>query len=160
MKANFDVETYKAKFNGGAKSFLFYIHFNFPGYANAAIAASQGAKQFLIVSALGADIRSKIFYNRVKGEVEQAVAELPFKTVHIFRPSILLGDRRESRPGERFGIVLMKMFAFLMIGSWRKYRPIKAEMVAEAMVAAAKANRVGPNIYESDAIRRMGSLNS
>jgi len=126
----------------------------------AEIAVSQDATQFLIVTSIGADPRSRIFYNRVKGDVEWAVIELSFTTTHIFRPSILLGDRRESRQGEKLGIVVMKMLSLFMIGPWRKYHPIKAVTVAEAMVAAAKSYRVGVNIYESDAIQRMVGLNS
>jgi uncharacterized protein YbjT (DUF2867 family) len=122
----------------------------------AELAIANGAEQLLIVTALGADPNSRIFYNRVKGEIEQAISKIPFRAIHIFRPSILVGNRRESRPGERIGIAAMKFFSFLMVGSWRKYRPIRAELVARAMIAAAKMSRYGISIYESDEIMRMG----
>jgi uncharacterized protein YbjT (DUF2867 family) len=125
----------------------------------AELAAAQGAEQFLMVTALGADPNSRIFYSRVKGETEQAISRLPFRAIHIFRPSILIGDRRESRPGERIGIAAMKFFSFLMVGSWRKYRPIRAELVARAMIAAAKMNHPSVNIHESDVIREVAGFN-
>ena len=121
----------------------------------AELALARGAEQFLIITALGADTHSRIFYNRIKGKIEQAVRELPFRAIHIFRPSILVGDRREARPGEKVGVAVMKLFSFLMIGAWRKYRPIRAELVARAMVAAAKTNHPSVNIHESDIIHRM-----
>jgi len=121
----------------------------------AELAAAHGAEQFLMVTALGADPNSRIFYNKVKGEIEQSISKLPFRAIHIFRPSILVGDRRESRPGERIGIAAMKFFSFLMVGSWRKYRPIRAELVARAMIAAAKMNHPSVNIHESDVIHQV-----
>jgi uncharacterized protein YbjT (DUF2867 family) len=124
----------------------------------AELAAAHGAEQFLMVTALGADPNSRIFYNRVKGEIEQSISKLPFRAIHFFRPSILVGERRESRPGERIGIAAMKFFSFLMVGSWRKYRPIQAELVAKAMIAAAKMNHPSVNIHESDAIYQVAGL--
>ncbi len=121
----------------------------------AALAFENGAKQCLTVSALGANVNSRIFYNRVKGEVEQAVAKLPFDAVHIFRPSFLLGERKESRPGEKIGIALMKSLSFMLVSSIRKYRAIHAQAVAKAMVAVAKQRRTGVNIYESDHIQQL-----
>jgi uncharacterized protein YbjT (DUF2867 family) len=124
----------------------------------AELAADHGANQFLIVTALGADPNSTIFYSRIKGEIEQAVSKLPFRCVHIFRPSILVGERREFRLGESMGIALMRFFSFLMVGSWRKYSPIRAEVVAKAMIAAAKTNHPSVSIYESDVMHQMAGL--
>ncbi len=94
-----------------------------------------GASKFLYVSALGADQLSSIFYNRVKGEVEEDLKVIPFKYLGIFRPSILLGDRKESRLGEDVGKVLARVITFL--GLFRKYKPIYDHKVAKAMVHQA-----------------------
>lgn len=122
--------------------------------ALAAQSLEHGARQFLLVSSLGANPGSTFFYNRVKGETETAVAALPFEGRQIFRPSVLLGDRAENRPGERAGITALKGAAFMLIGPLRKYRPVAAATVAEAMVRVALRAPRGVNIYESNDIER------
>ena len=114
-----------------------------------------GAKQFMLVSSVGADPKSKNFYLRTKGELEQALRRLPFKTFHIFKPSFLMGPREESRFGESVAIPLAKVFQFLLIGALRRYRPIPAQTVGRAMVAAAKADREGAFAWEFDEINRL-----
>ena len=114
-----------------------------------------GAKQFMLVSSVGADPKSKNFYLRTKGELEQALRRLPFKTQHIFRPSFLTGPREESRFGESVAMPLAKIFQFLLIGGLRKYRSIAAQTVGRAMVAAAKADKEGAFIWEFDEITRL-----
>lgn len=122
----------------------------------ASLALGRGAKQFLLVSSLGANAKSGIFYSRVKGETEAAITALLFEGRHVFRPSILLGEREESRPGERAGIVLMRGASFAMLGPLRKYRPIAAATVGRAMVRVALQAARGVHIYESDAIEQLG----
>ena len=107
------------------------------------------AAQFLVVSALGADAGSRLFYNRVKGEMEQAVQALPFTAVHIFQPSLLLGDRPEVRFGEKAAEVFMKLFEFIFKGPLRKYRAIPAKAVAKAMLEAAKQDGGGVQRHPS-----------
>jgi uncharacterized protein YbjT (DUF2867 family) len=124
----------------------------------ASLALGAGAKQFLLVSALGASPKSRIFYNRVKGETETAVAALPFVARQMFRPSILLGERRERRTAESLGARVMQGTAFAMVGPLRKYRPIAAATVAEAMVRVALRGPRGVNVYESDEIERLGYI--
>ena len=119
-------------------------------------ALGRGAKQFLLVSSLGANPKSPVFYSRVKGETEAAIAALPFEGRHIFRPSILLGERAEVRTGEQAGIAVMRGMSFAMLGPLRKYRPIAAATVARAMVRVALQAPRGVNIYQSDAIERLG----
>ncbi len=123
----------------------------------AALASKNGVKQFLLVSSLGANPRSRAFYSRVKGEVEEAVSKLPFRGVHIFRPSFLLGEREERRRGERVAIMLVKLLQPLMIAGWKRLRPIHARTVAAAMVRVAGMNKQGVNIFESDQIQILGS---
>ncbi|PKL37428.1 MAG: oxidoreductase [Spirochaetae bacterium HGW-Spirochaetae-1] len=119
----------------------------------ARLGSRMGARQFLVVTALGADARSKIFYNRVKGEVERDVSSLPFGSVHIFRPSLLLGDRGEKRPGEAAGTVLYGIFSFIFSGPLRKYRAIQAATVARAMISAAGEGLSGVNIHDSQSMQ-------
>lgn len=106
--------------------------------ASARLARRAGVHTFVVVTALGADARSSVFYNRVKGEVEQALAELGFAHLIVLRPSILDGDRDESRPGEVLGLVVMRAFAPLMLGPLRRYRPSRAVDVAAACMTAAR----------------------
>ncbi|MGH7674342.1 MAG: NAD(P)H-binding protein [Gemmatimonadales bacterium] len=122
----------------------------------ARLALQHRAKQFLLVSTLGADPRSRVFYNRVKGETEEAVRKLSFEGVHIFRPSLLLGVRREIRPAERLGQLLGAALAFAFVGPLARYRPIAARTVAAAMIRVAKQAGRGVHVYESDRIRQLG----
>ena len=123
------------------------------------LAKAAGAGTFLMVSALGADPKSAVFYNRVKGEVEQAIAAIGLPAAYFFRPSLLLGPRAENRPREKIGIAVGKAIAPLMIGGLRKYRPIHADAVARAMVYVANRN-VPAGVIESDAIAQLASLES
>ena len=107
-----------------------------------------GARHFLLVSALGADPASRVFYNRVKGETEADVRALGYRSLTLARPSLLLGDRKERRLGEE----IAKRFGFLMPG---KLRPVQAADVASALLDAAREDRPGVRIIESDEIRRM-----
>lgn len=95
----------------------------------------QGATKFLYVSALGADPRSSMFYNKVKGEVEEDLKLIPFDYLGIFQPSILLGNRRKTRLGEEIGKMAMQAVTFL--GIFKKYKPIYDHQVAKAMLQAA-----------------------
>jgi uncharacterized protein YbjT (DUF2867 family) len=118
----------------------------------AVLSNENGSRQFLLISSLGADAHSRIFYNRVKGEVEQAVSKLPFEAVKIFRPLLLLGERAESRGGEKAGVVLMKVLSIILIGNLKKYRAIEAQTVAKGMIRTAKEQRQGFEVIESDQI--------
>jgi len=114
-----------------------------------------GAEQFILVSSVGADSKSKNFYLRTKGELEDALKSLPFKAVRVLRPSLLLGDRAESRPLESVGISIGRLLQFLFVGPFRRYHPISADLVGRAMVSAAQANGNGYFVYEYDSIVRM-----
>ena len=134
------------------------VDYDYP-LALARLAKAAGAGKFLMVSALGADPKSAVFYNRVKGEVEQAITAIGLPAACFFRPSLLTGPRAEHRPGEKIGIALGKLIAPLLIGGLRKYRPIHADTVAAAMVYAANHD-VAAGAIESDAIARLASLES
>ncbi|MHC2990428.1 oxidoreductase [Pontibacter sp. HJ8] len=123
----------------------------------AAITLEKKATQFLVVSAMGADAGSMVFYNKVKGEMERDVQQMGFPALHILRPSLLLGEREEHRTGEELGAKIMKPLAGLMIGPLRRYRPIQAETVAKAMLQAASSDGLGVHIYPSDKIEQLAS---
>lgn len=110
-------------------------------------ALEAGARRYLVVSSVGADPDSSNFYLKTKGEMERELASLAFEAVHIFRPSFLMGNRKESRPGEKVGIVMARSLAPLLIGGLRKYRPVQAQAVASAMVRAALSPSRGVHIH-------------
>ncbi|MGH7520207.1 MAG: NAD-dependent epimerase/dehydratase family protein [Gemmatimonadales bacterium] len=111
-----------------------------------------GATQFLLVSAIGADPESRVFYSRVKGEAEAAVRKLPYRAIQIFRPSLLLGERSEFRLGERIAMVGAPLLQLFLVSRLRRYRPIQASDLARAMVRVAREAPRGPNVFEYDAI--------
>jgi uncharacterized protein YbjT (DUF2867 family) len=121
------------------------------GYSKAfAEFALGGAQQFALVSSVGANARSRTFYLRTKGELEEVVTAMPFHSLHIFQPSFLMGSRTEQRAGEGIGLALAKAFQFAFIGGSSKYRPIPASMVATAMIAAVKRAEPGRHTYLFD----------
>jgi uncharacterized protein YbjT (DUF2867 family) len=116
-------------------------------FAVARLAHAQGARHFLLVSALGADARSRIFYSRVKGELEDAVRAVGYASVTIARPSVLIGAREELRAGE----LVMKRLGYVLPAAWK---PVHARQVALALVRAARAGRPGVEILDNAALRR------
>jgi len=112
----------------------------------ARLGLQQGARHFLLVSALGANARSRLFYNRVKGELEEALLTLPYRSITIVRPSLLLGPRHELRPAEAIG----QRLGFLLP---ERYKPVDAMAVAAVLVEAARHDRPGTRIIESADIR-------
>lgn len=122
------------------------VDFGYP-ITIARLGLQEGAKHFLLVSALGASSRSMIFYNRVKGELEEAVLALPYRSVSIVRPSLLVGNRAQPRRGEQ----VAQRLAFLVPA---RYKPIPARAVAAALVRMAREDRPGQRIIESMELRR------
>jgi uncharacterized protein YbjT (DUF2867 family) len=107
-----------------------------------------------LVSSVSASAHASNFYLRTKGELEDALAKLPLAALHVFRPSLLLGDRTESRPGEALGSVVARVANGLLVGGLRKWRAIDGARVGGAMVAAMLEPDPHPavQIYEHDAI--------
>ncbi len=104
-----------------------------------------GCETFVLVSAVGANSKAKNFYLKLKGEVEETIKTVGIRSVYIMRPSMLMGDRKEFRIGEKIGTPVMKAISFLLPS---KYKPIQAKKVAEAMLAAAKKNEEGFFVWE------------
>lgn len=117
----------------------------------ARVTKNLGSTQYFLVSALGADKSSNIFYNKVKGEIEEAIGHLDFRSVHIFRPSLLLGDRTEQRAGEGAATTFFKIFGFLIPV---KYKAIDSAKVARAMLVFAKTNDQGFYFHESKELQK------
>ena len=100
---------------------------------------------------MGANPGSSGLYLKNKGQAEEALKKLNFPKLSIMRPSILLGNRRENRIGEKIGIFVMKSFSPLFLGKMKKYKPIKVENVAKAMIKVIQRD-YKKNIFESDEI--------
>ena len=122
----------------------------------ARLARTAGVTRFAAVSSLGADRQSRVFYSRVKGEAEDALAALGFEGLVILRPSLLLGPRRERRRGERVRAVLAGAIRPLLVGPARRYRAVHAATVARAMVCVTLGGASGLRVVESDEIARVG----
>lgn len=116
----------------------------------AEIAASHEAGAYSVITAMGADSKSLIFYNKVKGELEDKLKKVPIPSINILQPSLLLGERSEQRLGERIGSVIMAGTSFLMKGVLKKYKAIDAVQVAKAMVSISVQEKQGFNKYTSD----------
>jgi len=117
-----------------------------------------GAKKFLLVSALGANSKSFLFYNRIKGQIENAISSYPYQTIGIFRPSVLKGKRNEVRMGEDLSHFVLPALNILTINLLRRYLPISASAVALAMQRFAESKKVGCHIIESNDIRDISKL--
>lgn len=135
----------------GSREKFYEVDFHYPvKLAEAAI--KHGAARYYLVSALGADRKSKIYYNRVKGEVEAAISGVGYTALHIFRPSLLLGPRTETRRGEDAAKILYRVFGFLFPA---KYKAIDASRVADAMMHFTHSTGQGVFIHESDEMQRL-----
>ena len=126
------------------------IEYNIP-VEIAQIAKSNSVNSFLYVSSGFADPKNSAAYLRNKGEVEDELKKLNFLKLGIMRPSILLGNRKENRVGEKIGIFVMKMFSPLFLGGLKKMKPIHSEKVAKAMLIVAQ-NDFQQTIFESNQI--------
>ena len=131
----------------GSEAAFRAVDFDVPA-ALARMAKRNAARQFLLVSSVGASAQSGNFYLRVKGELEAAVRALGFESLHVFQPSFLLGERTESRPGERIGIAVAKSLGWAMVGPLAKYHAIDGKDLARAMVAAASRSQPGAFVHQ------------
>ncbi len=118
----------------------------------AELASKATVQNFLMISSMGANSHSNIFYSKVKGEVERDVRKFHFTGLFIFRPSLLLGERKEKRLGEKVAEKISTIMPFVFTGPLKKYKPIKGEMVAKAMINSALSGIQGEQIIESNSI--------
>ena len=131
------------------------IEYNLPVEV-AKIAKLNSVNNFIYISSLGANSNTASLYLKNKGQAELELIKLNFMNLSILRPSILLGNRKENRVGEKIGIFAMKTLSPLFLGNMKKYKPIKVEYVAKAMLEVAQKN-YQKNILESDEIIKIGN---
>lgn len=127
----------------GDKMLYRKIDFEIPLKA-ALLGKELGIEQFLLVTAYSANSKSRNFYLRLKGEVEEAISSLHLPSFSVFHPSVLLGNRKEFRPAELLAIKLLPFLEWMFPFN---YRSIKASIVAKAMVSAAVENKKGHHVY-------------
>jgi uncharacterized protein YbjT (DUF2867 family) len=140
----------------GSKEAFFNVDYTYTMEA-ARFAADNGVKRAMLISSLGADPNSMIYYSKVKGQVEKDMGKLPFESVVIIRPSLLLGEREEQRLGEKIGSRVINAVSGLMVGPWRKYKGIAADRVADAMIRIAQNPTTGISIVESDQLEKISN---
>ncbi len=118
-------------------------------------AERNNVNSFSIVTSMGADRKSKMFYSRVKGEVENKIKKMSIPKINIFRPSLILGNRDESRPGEKLAQIIFKVINPLFFGPLKKYKAIQAKKIAMGMVYYLEEDMGGgAHIIESDMIHQ------
>ena len=117
-------------------------------------AKASGIRQMIVVSSVGADAMAKNFYLRVKGEVEQQLGKLGIPRLDVLRPGLLHGPRAERRPAEKLAMLASPLADLALHGLYRKYRSIKAETIAKAIVGLTHEKAAGRFVFEHDAILR------
>lgn len=136
------------------KKEYYQIDHDYPVLA-AKLAKDNGAKSVFLVSAIGAKANSSVFYVKTKGETEEDIMDLNFDHTYIFRPSMILGGRKESRPLEKVFKVLFRIFAPLFMGKLNRYRGIKAKDIADSMVKAADTLHVKVKILHGKEMKAL-----
>lgn len=132
----------------GSKTEFTRIDYEIP-LKMATLAAQNKCQRFYLVTAAGANPNSAIFYNKVKGNLENQIINLPFESVYIFRPSLILGKRNEPRFGESIAKKIMPLFSALMIGKLAQYKPISEVKIAKSMLNYAENPKKGVYFIEN-----------
>ncbi len=122
--------------------------------ACAKAAKAAGMRQMIAISSVGADPMAKNFYLRVKGEVEQKLGKVGVSRLDLIRPGLLRGHREELRPAEKLGMIASPLLDLALHGAYAKYRSIKAEVVARAIVGLTREKMAGRFVFEHAAIVR------
>jgi uncharacterized protein YbjT (DUF2867 family) len=135
----------------GSKAVFRKIDFEIP-LKLAELALQNGAKKFILVSSIGANANSLAFYTKVKGELEETLKNLGFESLIILRPSILLGDRKETRTGEAIGRIVAEKLPFLFSGPLKKYKGTPVDLLGKLMVKLAQEKTTGSRIIENEEI--------
>lgn len=132
------IKTAKTKENQYRVDFTYQYEF-------AKAAAQNGVSSYVLVSSMGANSKSSVFYSRMKGELEEAVAKLNFRKLLIFRPSILDGNRKEERSGEKIGLVISRFITRFIL---KKYKPTPADVLAAKMIRMSLDQTIGNQVVE------------
>lgn len=114
---------------------------------------------FLVISAMGADIKSSVFYNKTKGEMEHDVLQQNIKRTYILRPSLISGQRNEYRFFEKLGLIIFKIIEPLFVGKLNQYKIIDAESIANAMINLANKTSAYQAVISSDDIKQIAKSN-
>ena len=136
------IKTAKTKENQFRVDFTYQYEF-------AKAASQNGVPVYVLVSSLGADSKSSVFYSRMKGELDEAVSRLPFQKTIIVRPSILDGNRKEKRPAEKVSLAIMRTLTKVML---KKYRPTPVDLLASQMIRLSLEEKSGYRIIEASEI--------
>ena len=162
----FELESFKAEFTGdevyccigttAKKTIYTAIDYGIP-VAAAKLSKENAIHTFLVVSALGANATSSIFYNKTKGEMERDVLSKKIKKTHILQPSIIGGNRKEQRIGEKIGFIVFKLLQPLFFGKLKKYRITEAEHIAKAMLKLANSTST-VQIITSEKIKEIATI--
>lgn len=139
----------------GSKDAQYKIDYTYQ-YQAAKIAAANNVKECVLISAAGANPQSKIFYSKMKGELEQAVRKLPFETIHIIKPGMLSGERSDVRTGEKLGISIMSVLG--LIPGLGSLKPIDGGQVATAMINATFRPVVGIHVYPMGQVFKLAKI--
>lgn len=115
---------------------------------------AAGSKRFLVMSAAGADANSKVFYNKVKGQLEAGLKKMNYSSLYIFQPSFILGERKEKRTMEQIGIAIAKFVSPILKGKFKKYLPVEASAIAKSMLHFAKNANIGAHTIPSNIIKK------
>jgi uncharacterized protein YbjT (DUF2867 family) len=130
------------------------IDFGIPATA-AKLSKENNINTFLVISALGANEKSAVFYNKTKGQMQQEVLKQNIPNTFILQPSIIDGNRNETRIGEKIGLIIFKLIQPLFIGPLKKYKVIKAEEIAQAMLNLANTKTINKNFITSNYIKEI-----
>lgn len=142
----------------GSKEAFTKVDYEYP-LQIAKIALWNGARRFILVSSAGADAKSVIFYSKTKGELEEALKLLKYEALIIFRPSILLGDRKEQRTGEAIGQFVAEKLSFLFAGPLKAYKGTPVDILAAQMVKLGTGSTKGVRIVENAEIFELAEKN-
>lgn len=124
----------------------------------AKLSKENNIKTFIVVSAIGANSKSGIFYNKIKGEMQRDVLLQNIKNTYILQPSLIKGNRNETRTGEKIGLVVFKLIQPLFRGKLKKYRIIEATSIAKAMVNLANLKPLSQKTLKSDYIKQISKI--
>ncbi len=138
----------------GSKEAFKKVDYQYPATL-AAIARENEANSYSLVSAMGAKAKSLVFYNKVKGEAEEAIKAMKLKRTFIFRPSIIEGERNDKRKGEKAALWAVGKLDFIFKGPLKKYEKIHAREIAKAMLETAKNESASLKIIESDEMKEI-----
>ncbi|MBI9090985.1 MAG: NAD(P)H-binding protein [Desulfobacterium sp.] len=136
----------------GSKAVQYLVDYTYQ-YCFARAASENRVPGYVLVSSAQASPKARSFYSRMKGELERDIRLLDFKQLHILQPSLLAGDRSENRPGERFGGAFLHCLNRL--GLFKRYRPIKGDIVAKAMINVCFTASASPQVHELDELFKL-----